>query len=34
VLVGGFAASDWLYEKVQEELKPLGFKVTRPENHV
>ncbi|TFK20843.1 hypothetical protein FA15DRAFT_624853 [Coprinopsis marcescibilis] len=34
VLVGGFAASDWLFHKVQEALKPQGYNVVRPENHV
>ena len=34
VLVGGFAASDWLFEKVQSSLTPKGLKVTRPENYV
>ncbi|EFI28063.1 hypothetical protein CC1G_14089 [Coprinopsis cinerea okayama7 len=34
VLVGGFAASDWLYFKVRDTLKPQGFNVVRPENHV
>jgi len=34
ILVGGFAASDWLYSKVSERLKPDGFTVIRPDNHV
>ena len=34
MLVGGFAASNWLYIKVLESLKPLGLNVLRPENHV
>jgi hypothetical protein len=34
VLVGGFAASDWLFSKVNELLAPLGLNVLRPENHV
>ncbi|TEB37919.1 hypothetical protein FA13DRAFT_1785787 [Coprinellus micaceus] len=34
VLVGGFASSDWLFEKVSERLNPEGFKVIRPENHL
>ncbi|KAF5317127.1 hypothetical protein D9611_003509 [Ephemerocybe angulata] len=34
VLVGGFASSDWLYEKVKERLSPEGFNVIRPENHL
>ncbi|KAH6897540.1 hypothetical protein BKA70DRAFT_751100 [Coprinopsis sp. MPI-PUGE-AT-0042] len=34
VLVGGFSASDWLYSKVDEALKPKGLNVIRPENHV
>ncbi|KAG2015040.1 hypothetical protein CC2G_008346 [Coprinopsis cinerea AmutBmut pab1-1] len=34
VLVGGFASSDWLYERVAEALAPEGFNVIRPENHL
>jgi hypothetical protein len=34
VLVGGFAASDWLFSKVFELLTPLGINIVRPENHV
>ena len=34
VLVGGFAASDWLFNKVHEALTPLGLNVLRPESHV
>ena len=34
VLVGGFAASDWLFTKVHEMLTPLGLNIIRPENHV
>ncbi|KAG2016352.1 hypothetical protein CC2G_009524 [Coprinopsis cinerea AmutBmut pab1-1] len=34
VLVGGFSASDWLFHKVDEALKPKGLNVIRPENHV
>ncbi|KAF8161579.1 hypothetical protein B0H34DRAFT_701592 [Crassisporium funariophilum] len=34
VLVGGFAASDWLYNKVHSSLSPLGLNILRPENHV
>ena len=34
VLVGGFAASDWLFTKVYELLIPLGVNIVRPENHV
>jgi len=34
VLVGGFAASDWLYKKVSEALKEKGFSVVRPDHHV
>lgn len=34
ILVGGFAASDWLYTKVSDRLKPDGFTVIRPDNHV
>ena len=33
VLVGGFAASDWLFIKVHELLTPLGLNIVRPENH-
>ena len=34
VLVGGFAASDWLFTKVYGLLSPLGLNIYRPENHV
>jgi len=34
VLVGGFAASDWLYKQVSEALKAKGFSVVRPDHHV
>ena len=34
VLVGGFAASDWLFNKVQEKLLPHNMNITRPEHHV
>ena len=34
VLVGGFAANDWLFTKVYELLTPLGLKIYRPENHL
>jgi len=34
VLVGGFAASDWLFTKVHEALTPTGLNIVRPENHV
>jgi hypothetical protein len=34
VLVGGFAASDWLFSKVQEKLLPHDMNITRPEHHV
>ncbi|KAF8814878.1 hypothetical protein BYT27DRAFT_7081226 [Phlegmacium glaucopus] len=34
VLVGGFAASDWLYKQVSEALREKGFSVVRPDHHV
>ena len=34
ILVGGFAASDWLFTRVHELLTPLGLNIVRPENHV
>jgi len=34
VLLGGFAASDWLFSKVNELLSPLGLDIVRPENFV
>jgi hypothetical protein len=34
ILVGGFAASDWLFEQVSTILKKKGFVVMRPETHV
>jgi len=34
VLVGGFAASDWLYKQVSEALTEKGFSVVRPDHHV
>jgi hypothetical protein len=32
-LVGGFAASDYLYAKLKEGLIPRGLVVSRPESH-
>jgi hypothetical protein len=34
ILVGGFAASDWLFARVKDRLSMKGLAVTRPENHV
>ena len=34
VLVGGFAASDYLFTKVEEMLSPHGLTVVCPDNHV
>ncbi|KAF9528181.1 hypothetical protein CPB83DRAFT_767302 [Crepidotus variabilis] len=34
VLVGGFAASDWLFHKIRSELAKFSLNVMRPENHV
>ncbi|KAH9485815.1 Heat shock 70 kDa protein 12B [Psilocybe cubensis] len=34
VLVGGFAASDWLFNKITEALTPSKLNIIRPENHV
>jgi hypothetical protein len=34
VLVGGFAASDWLFSTVHDLLTPLGLNIVRPENYV
>jgi hypothetical protein len=34
VLVGGFAASDWLFTNVYEKLTSHGLNVFRPDNHV
>ncbi|SJL14073.1 uncharacterized protein ARMOST_17528 [Armillaria ostoyae] len=33
-LVGGFAASDWLFLKLQESFKPLEISFYRPDGHV
>ncbi|KAJ2922255.1 hypothetical protein H1R20_g14829, partial [Candolleomyces eurysporus] len=33
-LVGGFSASDWLFEKVRDAIQPLGIGVFRPEDYV
>ncbi|KAF8638104.1 hypothetical protein AX17_002444 [Amanita inopinata Kibby_2008] len=33
-LVGGFAASDYLFHKVQEQLQPQGLQVSRPDGHL
>ncbi|KAK0471595.1 hypothetical protein IW261DRAFT_1511460 [Armillaria novae-zelandiae] len=33
-LVGGFAASDWLFTKLQDYLKPLNITFSRPDSHV
>ncbi|KAG1792831.1 uncharacterized protein HD556DRAFT_1432493 [Suillus plorans] len=32
-LVGGFAASDWLFIKLQNHLRPLGLDFCRPDSH-
>ncbi|KAI0628133.1 hypothetical protein C8Q77DRAFT_1162430 [Trametes polyzona] len=32
-LVGGFAASPWLYANLQKAVKPLGLKLYRPDTH-
>ncbi|KAG1830176.1 hypothetical protein EV424DRAFT_1315773 [Suillus variegatus] len=32
-LVGGFAASDWLFTKLQNHLRPLGLDFCRPDSH-
>ena len=32
-LVGGFAASPWLFGQLKERLEPLGFRISRPDNH-
>ncbi|PCH36688.1 hypothetical protein WOLCODRAFT_20691 [Wolfiporia cocos MD-104 SS10] len=32
-LVGGFAASPWLYSQLQQTLRPFGLTVTCPQNH-
>jgi hypothetical protein len=34
VLVGGFAASDWLFTQVRNKLLSHGLNIIRPENHV
>jgi len=34
VLVGGFAASDWLFTQICDKLLPHGLNIIRPENHV
>jgi len=34
VLVGGFAASDWLFNQVHQKLLPHGLNIVRPPNHV
>jgi hypothetical protein len=34
VLVGGFAASDWLFNKVNDALSKAHLNILRPENHV
>ncbi|KAF9025803.1 hypothetical protein BDZ89DRAFT_1068051 [Hymenopellis radicata] len=33
-LVGGFAASYWLFEKLKDHLGPLGISFSRPDSHV
>ena len=33
-IVGGFAASDWLFTKVKEKLEELEIDVSRPDSHV
>ena len=34
VLVGGFAASDWLFSQVHDKLLLYDLNITRPEHHV
>jgi hypothetical protein len=34
VLVGGFAASDWLFREVREKLLPHDMDITRPDCHL
>jgi len=34
LLVGGFAASDWLFSRLQKYLQPLGLEFFRPDSHV
>ncbi|KAG6889537.1 hypothetical protein C0992_004796 [Termitomyces sp. T32_za158] len=33
-LVGGFAASDWLFSQLKTSLEPLGITFSRPDSHV
>ncbi|TFK71045.1 hypothetical protein BDN72DRAFT_877353 [Pluteus cervinus] len=33
-LVGGFAASDWLFNKVQEATKSFNITISRPDSHI
>ncbi|KAH0588423.1 hypothetical protein H2248_004272 [Termitomyces sp. 'cryptogamus'] len=33
-LVGGFAASDWLFCQLKDSLEPMGITFSRPDNHV
>ncbi|KAF6748632.1 hypothetical protein DFP72DRAFT_971163 [Ephemerocybe angulata] len=33
-LVGGFSASQWLFDQVQAQIEPLGITVSRPDSHV
>jgi hypothetical protein len=33
-LVGGFAASDWLYQNLKSEFASQGLDVSRPDSHV
>ncbi|KAH6910166.1 hypothetical protein BKA70DRAFT_1560798 [Coprinopsis sp. MPI-PUGE-AT-0042] len=33
-LVGGFSASDWLYNEVKRALQPEGLEISRPDRHV
>lgn len=33
VLVGGFSASPWLYERLLESLQTIGIDLSRPNNH-
>lgn len=34
LLVGGFAASDWLYGEIRAALEDQGIEVYRPDSHV
>lgn len=34
MIVGGFAASDWLFSQLKEQLENVGLELCRPDGHL